>query len=318
MARQRAPVDLDVTNLPAAGTNAGPAVIGRRAFVLLAVVLTLVNAVVASLSVSADLVRRGVPFRPAEPWIWELSSALALLLWLAPLLWADDRLRERVASLAARLGVRVLASAVWSALHVATMVGLRHVAYALAGWTYAFGPWFDGFVYEYRKDAVTFAVILAIAAVWRAVEARSRGTAAELPRDAPAEAEPEPATAPAFLVRTSAGDVLVRAPEIDWVEAQGNYVALHVQGRALLMRQTLAELEGQLAAHGFIRTHRGALVNAARVQAIVPRQGSELGVRLAGGEIAPLSESRRAGVVQRVLGGAQSSADAVPTPARRS
>ena len=43
-------------------------------------------------------------------------------------------------------------------------------------------------------------------------------------------------------MRTPQGDLLIRADEIDWVEAQGNYVALHVQGQARLMRQTLAEM----------------------------------------------------------------------------
>lgn len=291
-----------MTNSPVAGTKFGLAVIGRRAFALIVVALTLVNAIVASVSVSADLVRRGVPFRPVEPWIWELSSAVALLVWLVPLLRLDDLLRARVASAPARLGVRVLASAVYSALHVATMVGLRHVVYAIGAAHYQFGPWWDGFVYEYRKDALTFALILAIAAGWRAYRAHHLAPPhAPSPSPSPA-APPELPPAPTFLVRTSGGDVLVRTPEIDWVEAQGNYVALHVQGKVMLMRQTLAELDAQLGGHGFIRTHRGALVNAERMQAIITRAGSELGVRLTNGEIAPLSESRRAGVVQRVVG----------------
>jgi len=294
-----------VTNSPAAGTKSGLGVIGPRTFALIAVALTLLNAVVASVSIATDLVRRGVTFRPAEPWIWELSSAAALLIWLWPLLRADDALRARVQSAAARLGVRVLASVAYSALHVATMVALRHVAYAIAGWTYRFGPWFDSFVYEYRKDALTFALILVIAAGWRAYQARVQPPlpAAELPAVASTTAAAASVpVAPTFLVRTAGGDVLVRTPEIDWVEAQGNYVALHVQGKVMLMRQTLAELEAQLAGHGFIRTHRGALVNGERMQAIITRAGSELGVRLTNGEVAPLSESRRAGVVQRVVG----------------
>ena len=301
---------MNVTNSPAAGTKSGLGVIGRRTFALIAVALTLLNAVVGSVSVATDLARRGVAFHPAQPWIWELSSAAALLIWLLPLLRADDALRARVQSTAARLGVRVLASVVYSALHVATMVALRHAAYAIAGWEYRFGPWFDGFVYEYRKDALTFALILAIAAGWRAYQAHMQApAAAEPPAAAPTTAAATPtatassaSAAPTFLVRTPGGDVLVRTPEIDWVEAQGNYVALHVQGKVMLMRQTLAELEAQLADHGFIRTHRGALVNGERMQAIITRAGSELGVRLTNGEVAPLSESRRAGVVQRVVG----------------
>ena len=295
---------MNVTNSPAAGTKSGLGVIGRRTFALIVVALTLLNAVVGSVSVATDLVRRGVAFRPAEPWIWEFSSAAALLIWLWPLLRADDALRARVQSAAARLGVRVLASVAYSALHVATMVALRHVVYAIAGWAYRFGPWFDSFVYEYRKDALTFALILVIAAGWRAYQARMQPPpAGEPPGAMPAAATAIPASAaPTFLVRTPGGDVLVRTPEIDWVEAQGNYVALHVQGKVMLMRQTLAELEAQLADHGFIRTHRGALVNGERMQAIITRAGSELGVRLTNGEVAPLSESRRAGVLQRVVG----------------
>ena len=310
MTRLWRPTDVNVTNSPAAGTKSGLGVIGPRAFALIAVALTLVNAVVASVSVATDFVRRGVTFRPAELWIWELSSAAALLIWLWPLLRADDALRARVQSAAARLGVRVLASIAYSALHVATMVALRHVVYAIAGWTYRFGPWFDSFIYEYRKDALTYALILVIAAGWRAYQARMQPPqpAAEPPAGASTTAAASTSAAasmpvaPTFLVRTPGGDVLVRTPEIDWVEAQGNYVALHVQGKVMLMRQTLAELEAQLAGHGFIRTHRGALVNGERMQAIISRAGSELGVRLTNGEVAPLSESRRAGVVQRVVG----------------
>jgi hypothetical protein len=308
MARLWRPTDLNVTNSPAAGTKSGLGVIGRRSFALIVVALTLLNAVVGSVSVATDLARRGVAFRPAEPWIWELSSAAALLIWLLPLLRADDALRARLQSAAARLGVRVLASVAYSGLHVATMVALRHAVYAIAGWEYRFGPWFDSFVYEYRKDALTFALILAIAAGWRAYQARMQAPpapeppAAEAPAAASSAAAAPSSVAPTFLVRTAGGDVLVRTPEIDWVEAQGNYVALHVQGKVMLMRQTLAELEAQLADHGFIRTHRGALVNGERMQAIITRAGSELGVRLTNGEVAPLSESRRAGVVQRVVG----------------
>lgn len=41
------------------------------------------------------------------------------------------------------------------------------------------------------------------------------------------------------------GEVLVRAAEIDWVEAQGNYVALHVRGQERLLRQPLKEIENR-------------------------------------------------------------------------
>ena len=162
-------------------------------------------------------------------------------------------------------------------------------------------------IYEYRKDALTYALMLAIAAGWRALRTRREvavPAAPTAPVEAPMEAEPAPpaAAVPTFLARTAQGDLLVRGDEIDWVEAQGNYVALHVQGEVRLIRHTLAEMEARLKEHGFIRTHRRALVNRERMRAILPPERGELGVRLSSGQVAPLSESRRAEVVRLVLG----------------
>jgi len=323
-----------VTNAPSAGTNpdadvttaAAPAgrwaarlaaLSPRRAhwiFVVSFVVTALAHAVVNSVSVASDMSRGGLAFRPAEPWIWEFSSVLALIAWLLPLLAADALLRARVRGPAARLGVYVLGSIVYCMAHVATMVALREATYGLLGWRYDFGPWLAGFVYEYRKDVLTFATILALSAGWRLLIERERQRAPmnEGPVVPTANAEPAAtiapspgdgqAEAPTFLVRTAQGDLLVRAADVDWIEAQGNYVGLHVQGQVRLLRQTMAEMQARLADHGFIRTHRGALVNRQRMQAIIPREFGELGVRLANGEVAPLSESRRAEVLRSVVG----------------
>ena len=264
----------------------------------------LVQGVVNSLSVANDLLRRGVRASPAEPWIWELSSAASLWVCFWVLLVADQALRARVRAGWARLVVYAVGSAVFCLAHVTTMVALRHLAYGIAGWTYDFGPWADGLWYEYRKDALTYTVMLVGMAAWRRLGARANAEASPAPADEPVIAPPpaEPAAAPTFLVRTPQGDLLIRADAIDWVEAQGNYVALHVQGDVRLMRQTLAEMESRLAPHGFIRTHRRALVNRQRMQAILPADRGELGVRLSSGQVAPLSESRRAEVVRLVLG----------------
>ena len=316
-----------MTNARSAGTNSGATVTtalppagrwGARlaalsprqaywAFVASFVLIALAHAGVNSVSVASDLGRGGIAFRASEPWIWEFTSVLALIAWLVPLLAADAALRARVRSLPARLVVLALGSVVYSAAHVVTMVALRQAAYGLAGWPYDFGPWGAGFVYEYRKDVLTYATILALAAGWRLLLARERRAAA-----APSNDGPSPATAPTFLVRTAQGDLLVRAQDVDWIEAQGNYVGLHVQGQVRLLRQTLAEMQVRLADHGFIRTHRGALVNRQRMQAIIPRELGELGVRLANGEVAPLSESRRAEVVRLAVGEQAASSSSTP------
>lgn len=283
----------------------------------LAALWTLLHGAVNSASVTNDLARRGVAFAPAEPWIWELSSALSLLLWLLPVLLFDQRLRARVTTWRARLVAYAAASLVFSLGHVLTMVALRHLAYRFIGQRYEFGPWLDGLLYEYRKDVLSFVAILVVAALWRLWAQRGRpapspstqapvapGVASEAAAPAmPTSAGLSVPAAPTFIVRTATqGDLLVRADEVDWVEAQGNYVALHVGQELRLLRHTMAEMETRLRDHGFIRTHRRALVNRERMQAIIPPELGELGVRLSSGQIAPLSESRRAAVLRMVLG----------------
>lgn len=84
---------------------------------------------------------------------------------------------------------------------------------------------------------------------------------------------------------------LVRVEEIDWIEAEGNYVALHVAGATFLRRETLSGLEARLDPGRFIRIHRGTLVNVDRVQEIQPLFSGDAQVLLQNG--AKLTLSRR-------------------------
>jgi LytTr DNA-binding domain len=282
----------------------------RRAQWLVFAVIVILGAITQSASVSSDMQRNGLVFRPIEPWLWEFTSAFSLLVWFIPLLVFYDVLRLRIGPLAMRLPILALASLVFCALHVALMELLRFLIYAGADWKFRLGPLPQTFIYEFRKDVMTFALILAGASAWRAIAQRERersraqeSDVAAANRTGAVRAQPTGSSqAPTFMVRTTQGDLLVRTEEIDWIEAQGNYVALHVRDATRLLRQTLTEMEAKLKDYGFIRTHRRALVNRERMQAIIPPEVGELGVRLSSGQIAPLSESRRSEVVRLVLG----------------
>jgi two-component system LytT family response regulator len=63
---------------------------------------------------------------------------------------------------------------------------------------------------------------------------------------------------------------LLRTTEIDWVEADGNYVTLHAGQASHLHRETLSGLETRLDPRQFLRIHRGILVNLDRVKEIRP------------------------------------------------
>lgn len=85
-----------------------------------------------------------------------------------------------------------------------------------------------------------------------------------------AEARPAPAYLERVLVRTGARAVFRRVDEIDWLEAEENYVRLHAGRESYLVRGTLAGLEERLDPARFIRVHRSHMVNVASIRELHP------------------------------------------------
>jgi two-component system, LytTR family, response regulator len=92
-----------------------------------------------------------------------------------------------------------------------------------------------------------------------------RAQLAELLRSATVVRQP-----PCVLVKRAEGMLLLRAREIDWVEAEGDYVRLHVGQESYLHHATLVAMEQQLKESGFVRIHRSRLVNLDRIREIKP------------------------------------------------
>lgn len=63
---------------------------------------------------------------------------------------------------------------------------------------------------------------------------------------------------------------IVRTADVDWWEADGNYVRLHVGGSSYLVRSTMASIETQLDPRQFIRVHRRYVVNVDRIVEVQP------------------------------------------------
>ncbi len=68
-------------------------------------------------------------------------------------------------------------------------------------------------------------------------------------------------------IPTRRGVLALRACDIEYVKAAGNYVELITSDRTLLMRATLQDLSEQLGVVGFVRVHRSLLVNSLHVVA---------------------------------------------------
>ncbi len=109
---------------------------------------------------------------------------------------------------------------------------------------------------------------------------------------APAEAEK------GYLQRLSIKDagrvVFLDVGELDWIEAADYYVQLHVGGKSYLHRESMQRLEEKLDPECFLRIHRSAIVNRARVKELRHRNGRELVCVLANGVTLKVARSQRA------------------------
>jgi len=69
-----------------------------------------------------------------------------------------------------------------------------------------------------------------------------------------------------FVIRSVGRIVFVTAADVDWIEASGNYVRLHIGKESHLLRETMSSLETRLDPRVFARIHRSAIVNIERIR----------------------------------------------------
>ena len=94
-----------------------------------------------------------------------------------------------------------------------------------------------------------------------------------------------------IVVRDGVNLHVVPINQLDYAEAQDDYVALHARGKTHLKQQTIAQLERSLDPARFVRVHRSYLVNLDRVAKVEPyTKDSRLAV-LADGSKIPVSRS---------------------------
>ncbi|MBW2276337.1 MAG: response regulator [Deltaproteobacteria bacterium] len=70
------------------------------------------------------------------------------------------------------------------------------------------------------------------------------------------------------VVRDGASVTIVADRDIDFVQAEDDYIAIHTGGRSLLKHQTIASLEQELDPSLFVRIHRSTIINVDRIDRI--------------------------------------------------
>ncbi len=108
---------------------------------------------------------------------------------------------------------------------------------------------------------------------------------------------PEPTRYVRRLPVASGADSEIRylkVEEIDWIEAESQYVRLHFLGKSLLARgpaMTMSNLAARLDPEQFMRVHRSQIVNLERVVGLRTEAPSKRYVVLVGGNKVPVSQA---------------------------
>jgi two-component system LytT family response regulator len=96
-----------------------------------------------------------------------------------------------------------------------------------------------------------------------------------------------------ILVKSGGKAFFLRPDEISWIEAQGNYVALHARAQSFLLRQTIFALEKQLDPAKFQRIERSTIVNLDTIREMHPAGRGEYEIVLKDGVTLKLSHTYR-------------------------
>ncbi|MFN9202635.1 MAG: response regulator transcription factor [Gemmatimonas sp.] len=98
------------------------------------------------------------------------------------------------------------------------------------------------------------------------------------------------------LVREGRRTRFVPLSDIDWFEADGNYIKVRAGGTAYRTRGTITAIEAALDPRQFVRIHRRGVVNMDRVREMIPLPGGDGLLVLGDGSTLRLSRTYRARV----------------------
>jgi two-component system LytT family response regulator len=173
------------------------------------------------------------------------------------------------------------------------IVVTAHAAHALP----AFGHRAIDFLLKPYDDAAFAAAVARVRLQLRAEDALAQG-----PASAPgAPAAAAPATPVALRVPGAGGTWLLDPAQVSCVRADGREVLLHAGQDVHRVTGRLAEFERRLAALGFVRVHRAALVNLARVRRLQPCGHGDRLLELDDGQCVRVSRRFAAALDQRLL-----------------
>jgi two-component system LytT family response regulator len=104
-----------------------------------------------------------------------------------------------------------------------------------------------------------------------------------------------------LVIKTGGRVFFLETDEVNWIEAEGNYVRLHTDKKSHLLRETIGSLEAQLDPKKFLRVHRSNIVRIDSIRELQPWFHGEYHIILNNGTKLTLSRNYRE-QLQSVLG----------------
>ena len=140
----------------------------------------------------------------------------------------------------------------------------------------------------------------ALARARERIERRSNGDLERRLLAIVSDLKPAPQALERFVIKAGGRVFFLRAEDIEWIEAAGNYVKLHVGAETHVFRETMNSLEARLNPSMFFRIHRSHIVNIERVRELQPWFNGEYVVFLTSGARLTLSRGYREKLQDRI------------------
>ncbi len=117
-----------------------------------------------------------------------------------------------------------------------------------------------------------------------------------------ANQSPTPAWPERLTIKDGSEFQFIKIPDIQWIDAAGDYMCIHAGGKTHIMRTTMKQLEASLDPDIFIRVHRSSIVNVNSIASATTHLNGEYVLTLEGGARLKVSRSYRERI-RSLLGG---------------
>ncbi len=223
-----------------------------------------------------------------EPWLTQLTSHVAIIASILlipvflnrfPLTWANWKKHVPI-----YLGLFLI----FGAVHIILMDVLRRVSFPV----FLDRPYYESlfdlniWIYELRKDAYSFLIILSFFLTGRHIE-QLRLEARSSLKDAKDTGR--------LTLKSGGRTIFLNAQDIIWAESASNYVEIHTEQGKHLARMTLASLETLLSEAGdhHLRVHRSYVVRRDALREIIPSGEGGASITLTDGTSLPVGRKYR-------------------------